>query len=116
MNKAYERGFINKCAEVGVAPETLVKLFASHPHKLTRREVLRAILDYEGVKSDNDAKRYGFDSVNTVGDLKRIIKHKVTPGGKFDAEAIMGDPKSWAMQYYLKRRGDGKPVVALAGD
>lgn len=112
----YEQGFMDKCAELGVDPAALVKLSTTRSRSITRREVLRAVLDYEGVKSDKDARRYGFDSVNTVGDLKRIITHKSTPGGQFEAEATMGDPKSWAMQYYLTRRGDGKPVVALAGD
>ena len=112
----YEQGFMDKCAELGVDPSALVKLSAQRTRSFTRRDVLRAVLDYEGVKSDKDARRYGFDSVNTIGDLKRIITHRTTPGGPFAAEATMGDPKSWAMQYYLTRRGDSKPAVALAGD
>lgn len=114
---AYEQGFMDKCAELGVDPSVLVKLAVPmNQRRITRRDILRAVLEYEDVKSDADAHRYGFDGVNTVGDLKKIIKHKVTPNGQFAAEAIMGDPKSWAMRYYMARRRDGTPAVTLAGD
>lgn len=116
MNKAYERGFMDKCAELGVDPSSLVEASSKLSNKITRKDILRAILNYEGIKTDEDARKYEFDGVKTIKDLKKLIKRKSTRDSTYDAEATMGDPKSWAMQYYISRRKDGKPAVVLAGD